>query len=170
MTSPVTTWSPARTRIGWALLSTWAYQVTRFSEGATITIQALGRGSYGLAPAKRTTPGPAARIGVYIGAAMSMPLWKWAQLPFRGSQANPVQPYSWGIVPLIGQTSVPLYFEGMLPRRDCSATRRAISFWSAFSAFSLAAIALAIAALSLDICAYAACCALRSRSVSFSSA
>jgi hypothetical protein len=73
-------------------LSTWPYHVSRPSEWATMTIHAFGNRSYGLAPAKRTVPFPAALIGVYIGAAMSMPEWKWAHSPLGGSQPKPVQP------------------------------------------------------------------------------
>ena len=79
----------------------------------------LGYASYGFGPAKTTLPAPAARIGVYIGAAMSMPLWKWAQLPCGGSHAKPVHPNSWVTLPAIGQMSVPLYYDGMLPRFAC---------------------------------------------------
>ena len=53
-----------------------------------ITIQA-GYASYGFGPAKTTVPAPAARTGVYIGAAMSMPLWKCAQPALRRLPLEP---------------------------------------------------------------------------------
>jgi hypothetical protein len=46
---------------------------------------------------------------------MSIPLWKWAHEPSGGSHGKPVQPNSWVTGPEIGQASVPLYWEGMLP-------------------------------------------------------
>src|SRR5664279_1314790 len=103
MTWPAFTASPADTVIPWAPLSTWAYHESRLALWAMITIHAFGYGSYGLGPAKSTTPSPAASIGVYIGAAMSMPWWKCAQSPTGGSEGKPVHPNSWVITPLSGQ-------------------------------------------------------------------
>jgi hypothetical protein len=69
---------------------------------------------------------------------MSIPWWKWAQLPSGGSQAKPVQPKFWVIVPANGQRSVPLYSDGMLPRSRWRATRAAIRFSSCFLEVGLA--------------------------------
>src|SRR6185436_693987 len=123
MTSPSATYSPAWTLGGWDRLSMCAYQVTRCEEWAMITIQL---GSYGLRPDQITLPAPAARIGVYIGAAMSMPVWKCGQLPIGGSMPKPVQPNSWVMLPCIGQRSVPLYSDGMPPFASWSRTSCAI--------------------------------------------
>ena len=48
-----------------------------------------------------------------IGVGDVDPVWKWAQLPSGGSQAKPVQPNSWVTVPASGQSSVPLYSDGI---------------------------------------------------------
>jgi len=70
-----------------------------------------------LGPAKSTTPSAGRpRIGVYIGAAMSMPWWKCAQSPTGGSEGKPVHPNSWVITPLSGQISVPLNTDGTFPK------------------------------------------------------
>src|SRR3990172_1270998 len=62
--------SPPALTIGlYERLSTWAYHVSSSAEWAITTIQAFGLRSYGLGPAKTTTPAPAALIGVYSGAA-----------------------------------------------------------------------------------------------------
>ena len=80
--------------------------------------------------ARRRTRGP----GVPYGATMSMPWWKWAQLPSGGSHENPVHPKFWVTLPDIGQRSVPLYCDGMLPCWDCWRTMSAIRPASAFCA------------------------------------
>ena len=64
--------------------------------------------SYWFQPTNATTPSPAARMGVPEPFAMSMPLWKWAQLPRGGSSRKPVQPYSWVTVPEVGQMKLPV--------------------------------------------------------------
>src|SRR5687768_18563313 len=112
MTWPLFTYSPSRTLGGCRVSSTWPYQVTSSDEWAMITIHA---GSYGLRPAHTTRPAPAARIGVYMSLARSIPWWKWAQFPTGGSHENPVQPYSCVTRPAMGHARVPLYCDGMPP-------------------------------------------------------
>ncbi len=74
---------------------------------------------------------------------MSMPWWKCEQLPSGGSHENPVHPKGWVTLPAIGQRSVPLYCDGMLPCWDWRRTMSAIRPASAFCALAAAARALA---------------------------
>jgi len=72
-----------------------------------------------------------------------MPWWKCAQSPTGGSQPNPVQPNGWVTIPGIGQRSVPLYAEGMLPCAYCWLISSVILAARARFASAVAAIALA---------------------------
>ena len=77
---------------------------------------------------------------------MSIPVWKWRQLPSGGSQLNPVQPNSWVTVPDSGHWNVPLYSDGTPPPTFEDRSWRILRSIAALSRASLASTRRAAAA------------------------
>src|SRR3954469_24663360 len=71
-----------------------------------MTIQSGSGRIHGSQPTSSTTPSATARTGVPRSLPMSIPVWKWAQLPRRGSAQKPVHPNGWVTFPLVGQIHV----------------------------------------------------------------
>ena len=126
-----------------------------------ITIHA---GSYGLRPAKITLPGPAARIGVYIGVGDVDAAVEVVAVAERRLHPEAGAPELLGDRARSSATSsVPLYSDGMPPSSNCFADELVDELLELL--LGLAGVARAAAPARpcrAAICSYAACCSSRS--------
>src|SRR5258708_6365647 len=96
---PLTFW-PADTIGGGTPASRWPDSRGKLFPGAVITTGAVSPDArYGL-PTVVTRPAAAATIGLYIGAAMSRPLWKPPQRAPNGEVSTPRSGQSGSLPPV----------------------------------------------------------------------